>query len=42
MSTHSIITKHKLKYSHEFDWKNVGILDKERYLSKVNFGDVPY
>jgi len=33
-STHSVITEHRLKYSHEFDWKNVGILDRERYLSK--------
>jgi len=41
-STHSVITEHRLKYSHEFDWKKVGILDKEKYLSKVNFGDAPY
>jgi len=33
MSTHLVITEHRLKYSHEFDWKNVGILDKKRYLS---------
>jgi len=33
MSTHSFITEHRLKYSHEFDWENVGVLDKEQYLS---------
>jgi len=31
---HSIITEQRLKYSHKFDWENIGILDKERYLTK--------
>jgi len=33
MSTHSVFGT--LKYSHEFDSENVGVLDKERYLSKL-------
>jgi len=33
-TTHSVITNHTLEFSHEFDWENVEILDKERFLSK--------
>jgi len=32
--THSVITDHRLKDNHEFDWDRVEILDNERFLSK--------
>jgi len=32
--THFVITEHRLKYSHKFDWNNVIILDKEIYFNK--------
>jgi len=31
---HSVITEHMLKYSHEFDWSNVKILDTESNYNK--------
>jgi len=31
---HSVITDHRISSSHEFDWENVEILDRERYLTK--------
>jgi len=31
---HSVITDHRINLSHEFDWENVEILDRERYLTK--------
>jgi len=33
-TTHSIITEHRLNFSHDFERNNVEILDKERYLTK--------
>jgi len=30
----SVITEHRLKYSHEFDWENVEILDEEVYFNR--------
>ncbi|KYN30075.1 hypothetical protein ALC57_00468 [Trachymyrmex cornetzi] len=30
----SVITDHRVKYSHEFDWNNVEILDEEIILNK--------
>jgi len=33
-STQSVITEHRTNFSHEFDWDNVEILDRERFLSK--------
>jgi len=30
----SVITEHRLRYQHEFDWENVKILDNERFLGK--------
>jgi len=33
-TTRSVIMDHRLNDNHEFDWDNVEILDKERYLSK--------
>jgi len=32
--TYSVIIDHRLEFSHEFDWKNVQILNRERFLSK--------
>jgi len=32
-TTRSVITDHRYNDNHEFDWDNVEILDKERYLS---------
>lgn len=34
ISTHSVITDHRLQFNHEFDWDDVKILDRERYLGK--------
>jgi len=33
-TTQSVITEHRFKYSHEFNWDSIEILDKERILSK--------
>jgi len=33
-TTQSVITEHRRNYSHDFNWNNVEILDKERYLTK--------
>jgi len=33
-SNHSVITKHRLEYDHEFDWKNPKILDIEKHYNK--------
>jgi len=33
-TTHSVITEHRLNFSHEFDWNNVEILDQERFLTR--------
>jgi len=30
----SVITEHRLKYSHDFDWDNVEILDEEVYFNR--------
>jgi len=30
----SVITEHRLKHSHEFDWNNVVILDEEIHFNK--------
>jgi len=29
-----VISEHKMNINHEFDWKNIKILDNERFLSK--------
>jgi len=31
---HSVIIEHRLNFSHDFDWNNVEILDKEKYLTR--------
>jgi len=31
---HSVITQHRIEEIHEFDWENVRVLDRERFLSK--------
>jgi len=33
-TAHSVITDHRISSSHEFDWENVEILDRKRYLTK--------
>lgn len=30
-----MITEHRLLYNYEFEWENVEILDKERYLGRL-------
>jgi len=32
--SNSIITEHRLTHNHNFDWKNIQILDSERFLNK--------
>jgi len=32
--TQSVITEHRLQFNHDVDWKNVKILDSERFLGK--------
>ena len=32
--THSVITNHRLKEDHEFDWKNIAILDEKSQYRK--------
>ena len=31
----AVITDHQLRFNHEFNWENVQIFDKERYLNKI-------
>jgi len=33
-NTHSVIIQHRIEETHEFDWENVKVLDRERFLSK--------
>jgi len=33
-SNHSVITEHRLKYDHEFNWANPAILDIEKHYNK--------
>ena len=33
-STRSVITKHKLQITHDFDWNNIQILDEELCYNK--------
>jgi len=33
-TVHSVITDHRISLSHEFDWDNAEILDRERYVTK--------
>jgi len=41
-TTHWVITEHRLNFSHDFDWNNVEILDKERYLTKRLISEMIY
>jgi len=41
-NTHSVITEHRTKFSHEFNWDNVEILDRERFLSKRLISEMIY
>jgi len=36
----SVITEHKLSKNHEFDWENVKIIDRERYLDKRSISEM--
>jgi hypothetical protein len=38
----SVITEHRLDFNHDFDWENVEILDKERFLSKRLVSEMLY
>ena len=31
---HSVITEHRISHQHDFDWKNIKILDEEKILNK--------
>ncbi|EFN66419.1 hypothetical protein EAG_10230, partial [Camponotus floridanus] len=33
-SCHSVISKHRLEYGHEFDWTETNILRNEQFLKK--------
>jgi len=39
---HSVIMKHRFNFSHEFNWENVEILDKERFLTKCLISEMIY
>ena len=41
-TTHSFITEHRLQEGHEFDWKNIVILDKEPQYRKKLFSEMLY
>ena len=32
--THSVITEHRIEFSHDFDWENVQILNKEKFFNE--------
>jgi len=38
----SVITDHRLKFSHEFDWENVEILDEEVYFNRRLISEMIY
>ena len=38
-NTDSVITEHHIEFSYDFDWENVQILDKEKFLNKTDFGN---
>jgi len=38
----SVITEHRLKFSHDFDWDNVEILDEEVYFNKRLISEMIY
>lgn len=38
----SIITDHRIEFSHDFDWNNVKILDKQQSLSKRLISEMVY
>jgi len=42
ISQPSVITEHRLKFSHDFDWENVEILDKEVYFNKRLISEMIY
>jgi len=42
MSQTSVITEHRLKFSHDFDWEKVEILDEEVYLYKRLISEMIY
>jgi len=33
-NTHSVIIEHHIEFSHDFDWENIQILNKEKFLNK--------
>jgi len=41
-TSQSVITEHRINFSHEFNWDNVEILDKERFLSKRLISEMIY
>jgi len=41
-TTQSVITEHRINLSHEFNWDNVEILDKEQFLSKRLISEMIY
>jgi len=38
----SVITEHRLEFSHDFDWENVEILDEEVYFNKRLISEMIY
>jgi len=42
MTQTSVITEHRLEFSHDFDWKNVEILDQEGYFNKRLISEMIY
>jgi len=41
-NTQSVITEHRINNDHDFDWDNVLILDKERFLGKRLISEMLY
>jgi len=42
MSQTSVITEHRLKFSHDFDWENIEMLDGEVYFNKRLISEMIY
>jgi len=42
MTQTSVITEHRLKFSHDFDWENVEILDEKVYFNKRLISEMIY
>jgi len=41
-NNHFIITEHRINFTHDFDWENVQILDKEKFWNKRLISEITF